>query len=259
MQEYVMDQLLPVTQVSFFEPAREWHKPKRMGRSNLSMDMLDRQTDSMDLEKASTSLPGLTKSFGYSWRELGISERTGRPLDQLTQRQAIREVLLDANTLGLEGENTQGIKGLLNEVDAAAIVSATAVWSDFANAKPFEDIVKAIQKVREQEIMPPLFKVAMHPTNYGEAWRVRSSSNVIDMELIDSKLRGTVQIIQTTAIPEGTVLGIAFSPVYADLLTTGLPVVVPVEANALGVEFQIRMIAVPRVIHGKALFKITGV
>lgn len=265
IQAYVMPRLLTPTPISFFEPAREWHKEKEMGMPELSMSMRGRSKVAPDLESKMVRLPGFTENYGFSWREMGIAERTGRPLDRMTSRRAILKVMKAANQLGFDGDAGGEIPGLLAEVDASTIQSAAAVWSDATNSRPFEDINNAIGKVGAQDIDVSGFNVAIHPTNWAEAARVRTGTTANDQQLIRQMTQGKpedgippIRIVLTTAVPEGTILGVPKDPVHADLLTTGLPEVIAVEANALWMEWQVRQIAVPRVDEKKALFKITG-
>lgn len=261
-QAYVLPKIMQPSPVSYFEPVRIWHKEKEVRDPQLDMDMIGRLQDEGDLEEFQTRLYGLTYKFGVSWREGGIMRATGRPMEAITSRRMIGRMLRAANQINIQGAKGGKVTGLLSEVDAATTVPATAVWSNQSTAKPFEDINNAIAAVGAEDIEVPAWKILVHPTNWAETARVRSSSNVIDQDLLRKmtlEADSPIQFVRSTAIPEGTVLGISQDEEQVDLLTTGLPQLVPVKADAEHAEWALRMIAIERVTEKKALFKLTGV
>jgi len=261
-QAYVLPKIIQTTPVGWFEPTVIWNKEKEVRDPQLDMSMIGRLEDEADLEEFSTRMYGLTYKFGVTWREAGIARATGRSIESLTTRRAIGRMLRAANQINIEGAKGGRVTGLLNEVAGATTTSATAAFSDATNARPFEDINRAIGLVAAQDVEVPEWRVLMHPTNWAQTARIRTSSAVNDQDLLRKMSldpETPVRFVRSTACPLGTVLGVPWTDEFADLFTTGLPQVVPVKADAEHAEWVIRMIAIERVSEALGLFKLTGV
>lgn len=260
LQNYAMPKLLATAPVSFFEPSREWQKEAAMGASELSMDMMGRSIDQIEFTSDATILPGFTKNYGYSWRTAGIAERNGVPLVPPTERQAIKRVLLDANKLGISGTTGGKIIGLKDAAQGTRAFSGVAAWSVTASAKPFDDMQKALAIVAGLDYeVPSGWNVGIHPTNVLEAQNItyNATTGQSHWAKIREEFGRRLNFVETTAVPEGTLLGIPKGNEYGELLTTGLPTVVPIKADAVSVEYQARMIAVPVLYDRTPFFKIT--
>lgn len=260
LQNYAMPRLLAPSPVSFFEPSREWQKEAAMGASELSMDMMGRSVDQIDYTSDATILPGFAKNYGYSWRTLGIAARNGTPLTSPTERQAIKRVLVDANRLGINGTTGGKIVGLRDAAQSTRAFNGVAVWSDTVNAKPFNDMQKALAIIAGLDYeVPSGWNIGIHPTNVLEAQNItyNTTTGQSHWAKIREEFGSRLNFVQTTAVPEGTLLGIPKGNEYGELLTTGLPVVVPIKADQVSVEYQCRMIAVPVLYDRTPFFKIT--